>query len=344
MTRSLKVRSAFTLIELLVVIAIIALLISIALPALGQARSTARRIICANNISQLGKATHGYWSDFRDHMGTYTWRANKPLVSQWADLRSASDDTDAAMKQAIDIIRRRGGYGPAEFTAPFSRLPHREYNHLVLMDYMSNRMPERSAACPQDKILYGWQNNVLALDPKPLTFDSYQKLRGFMSDFQVVPAAWSQDYKRGSLSTPDQVLIDNHNLFWRRDPSAPIGERKGTQVTFPSQKVAYFEFIDRHRKQALYHAVEDAVPNLLFFDGSARAVKTSDTNKGFNPNNPVARTLATATRYWYDPSILGFEPRAQSSDGIDLVWGHYRWTRNGLGGTDVGGKEVFAGG
>ena len=84
--------NGFTLIELLVVIAIIALLVSILVPALGNAREMARKVYCQTNLKSMGFGVTSYSNDwlevvppdmFSPNKGALT--GGKPWMHWWGD-------------------------------------------------------------------------------------------------------------------------------------------------------------------------------------------------------------------------------------------------------------------
>jgi prepilin-type N-terminal cleavage/methylation domain-containing protein len=64
---------AFTLVELLVVVSIIALLISILLPSLKQARQQAQAVVCSTSNKQIGTAIFTYQSEFGGYVPHNLW-------------------------------------------------------------------------------------------------------------------------------------------------------------------------------------------------------------------------------------------------------------------------------
>ena len=342
-----KSRMGFTLIELLVVIAIIALLIGILLPALGEARRSAKLAISLSNLRQFSIAAATYASDFEDRIYAFTGAPN----STYPDIRALPNTPmRQAVGQQIDIIRRRTGRD--NFPIPTGHIPHVNYSHLILNDYLAQRLPEKMVVSPEDEHRINWQIDPVNNHDRGV-WQPYQQPQGgngpipnndkrwaYSSTYQTVTASY--DPAQNRWSNPSEPAIHQHGNLHNQYSTGGIGKLgniRMSSVTFPASKVHVMDGEGRHSGRIdIYYAYPEAKTVMHMFDGSATFRSTSEANVGWVPRQ---RNRTTWTRMIYQPR--DWEARPLNGTTRERVKGYHRWTRGGIKGVDFDANEIDTG-
>ncbi|MEX2217726.1 MAG: prepilin-type N-terminal cleavage/methylation domain-containing protein [Phycisphaerales bacterium] len=334
----------FTLIELLLVIAIIAILISILLPALSDARRAARSAQCASNLHQQGVATHTYASEFKDRHWSFNWKWPNPqgklpsIDPSLAFPVGGTQEYHAAQNQMADIVRHRGDRLASEIPSPVGLFPYFRYSHLILQDFLAQKLPDPMVACPEDKDRAMWGK-----DPRGYDQGLYTPHYG------TGGTNWRWPYSSSYYLSV--ACFDGNRLGQRAYPisyntvgipaGSRYGNRKVSDVLYPSSKAQIFEQFGRHTQKRWtwqsFYGLKTARCMVQAFDASVKLRRSDEANLGCDPRNP---TWVPPPNGWipYNPAAVSLDPKPPGGSVLSHV--SYKYTKGGLRGVDFGGSEV----
>jgi prepilin-type N-terminal cleavage/methylation domain-containing protein len=149
--KNLETGVCFTLIELLVVVAIIAVLVAMLLPALGAARSQAKKIRCSSNLRQIFLVATYYAQDNNGWINGPYRTGTKNWISDFRNYFQSFSGSGASSWQEVNVCGEKkaaDGYcysmnkqlSPNGWSDPFRFQDNRETpgNTIFIGDYRPN--------------------------------------------------------------------------------------------------------------------------------------------------------------------------------------------------------------
>jgi hypothetical protein len=328
-----RAQRGIAIIDLLVTLVLVVTLVSLVFVGQNDIRRNSSIGTSLSNLQHQYKAMNSYAADYGDRIATFSWQANVPAPTNYPDLRSAPSALQAGANQAVDILRRRG-VDPS-FPIQQNWIPHIIYNHLVIADYLAQPLPLTWTVSPGDAPRACWAKNPrdFAAGTCPNVPAVSSPRWPYSSSYEIGPAFYSPDYTVGNVQAVSQS--STHRTYFT-SPDTPFGNRRGSEVLYPSRKAMIWESEQRYfgTRRTYFMYPESRVP-VLTFDGATNVRATAGANRGFNPANP---TFAAAFIITYDPDQNYEAPRYSGlSQNVST---YYRYTRSGLRGIDLDGEEV----
>ncbi|MBL0869792.1 MAG: type II secretion system protein [Phycisphaerales bacterium] len=344
-------RSAFTLIELLVVIAIIALLVSILLPALGNARRLARQTLCFGNVKQYTLASLSYATDHRELINGFVPPEQSPdgrfLLRKFAGtgvpetVEFFGDPFEWSAGRGYDIIRRYSAPENVAISDVLNWVPQILYSHLPMVEYLGRRLPEPGVICPEDLKRKDMQQNPL--NPSGSGDDAARLPYSSSYEYSIHTAIPDRDVSGSAVFRQGS----NQGGFSTGVPSDPrwrLGRRRISEVRSPSQKAAWTEQYAWHTSKSANSPaffMNSTAQNLVsYFDGSTRLSNAVDANMGGYTLAPAGIAVTPLTikydanfshaKYAWTTGNDSFTPTGADRS----MRGQYRWTLDGLRGID----------